>query len=438
MTADIALDAPIAGADERSGSSTGGPAIDGNISLPDAGTGSRTELRRSLRRRRRAQRSAMGAVLALLVAAVPALGYVGYRTVADSHGGRVLDPVTDPSAAGYQAVVEPTPTALVVHADDQGALAALTVLSLGPGGEGGGAIFMPVDTAAGNSENGIDRLATAYDRGTDVLRAEAGAVVGTGFGEVIEIDDARWAELLAPVGALSVRNPDPVPGDPSRGESSVLFEAGNITVMPDEAGRYLSAAAPSGADLDRVLRQQLFWQAWLDAVDEAGAEAAVPGEGTGGLGRFVTGLASGPAELAILALEADPVGSSDGARDRYQPDIAAIAEQLVAVVPFPTASVPGGRVRTRLLSGVEGSGPPEDLASQLVVAGAEISVIGNAGRFGAESTVVEYYNVTREDEAERLVEALGAGEAVFVEGSGDSLDVTVVVGSDLLGGGSAG
>ncbi|CAN5663070.1 hypothetical protein BH20ACT2_BH20ACT2_11740 [soil metagenome] len=438
MTADTALDAPTEGVDERGGPPGDGTKKGSGVSLPDAGSGSRTQLRRSLRRRRRARRAAIGAALVFLVAAVPTLGYVGYRTVADSRGGQVLDPVTDPAAAGYQALVEPTPTALVVHADDEGDLAALTVLSLGPEGEGGGAIFVPVDTVAGNPENDIDRLATAYDRGLEVLRAEAGAIVGTGFGEVIEVDDARWAELLAPVGPLSVRNPEPLRSDPTLGESTVLFEAGDVTVAPDEAGRYLSTGASDDGDLDRVLRQQLFWQAWVDAVEAAGADSAVPGEGTGGLRRFVGGLASGPAELEILSLEVDPISSSDGGPARYLPDISAIAEQLVAVVPFPTAPVPGGRVRTRLLSGVEGSGPPEELAEPLVLAGAEISVIGNAGRFGAGSTVVEYYSVTREDEAERLVEALGAGEAVFVEGSGDSLDVTVVVGRDLLDEGPGG
>src|SRR3954454_2263975 len=73
----------------------------------------------------------------LLVAAVPTLGWVGVKLIRDSKAGKLVTRVSDPRAPGYEAIVAPTPTALLVHRDAAGALVGLTFLALG-GSAGGG------------------------------------------------------------------------------------------------------------------------------------------------------------------------------------------------------------------------------------------------------------------------------------------------------------
>jgi hypothetical protein len=65
--------------------------------------------------------------------------------------------------------------------------------------------------------------------------------------------------------------------------------------------------------------------------------------------------------------------------------------------------------------------------------GAEITVIGNADRFGATSSRVLWIDELAEPAARRLAEALGVTEVVRVEGPNpfDDVDVTLVVGADL-------
>ncbi len=398
------------------------------------GDGTRSRTRRSRRRRRLALRASIGVLLVLLAAAVPALGYLGYRTVAGSQGGQVLDPVDDPSAPGYQALVEPTPVALLAHVGEEGQLASLTLVSPGLEGAGGGAVFIPPDTAVAEPQpDEPGRLASAYQvGGIEELALATGLVVGTGFTEVIEIDDARWAELLGPVGPVTVSNPDPIPGDPAAGEPEVLFDAGEVTVAPDEVGRYLAARPPDVSDLNRLLRQQLFWEAWLEAVASSSDAAPAPGGPEAALAPFVEGLADGVSRLRSLPLEGDPELLL-GVVERFTADPEEVARLMADLVPFPSSPAPGARVRTRLLSGLGGADPPGMITDSLVAAGAEITVIGNAEELGVETTRIQYHGETQEEEAEAFRFALGTGELELVDRVNDTIDVTVVLGEDVLG-----
>ena len=55
--------------------------------------------------------SATRVALVLLVLAIPALVFAGLRIILDSTDGQLVRRVTDPTAPGYEAVLEPTPTA---------------------------------------------------------------------------------------------------------------------------------------------------------------------------------------------------------------------------------------------------------------------------------------------------------------------------------------
>ena len=70
-------------------------------------------------------------------------------------------------------------------------------------------------------------------------------------------------------------------------------------------------------------------------------------------------------------------------------------------------------------------------AATLVAARAEISIIGNAGQFGAATTTIAFHTEQAEDWALALRDALGTGEVVAATSPDNVIDITVTLGQDL-------
>ena len=80
------------------------------------------------------------------MAAIPVLGWVGVKLIRDSKGGTYTATSSDPTQPGYEALVEPTPTALVVQRNADGTPNGLTFIGLGNTKGGGSVMFVPLDT----------------------------------------------------------------------------------------------------------------------------------------------------------------------------------------------------------------------------------------------------------------------------------------------------
>ncbi len=406
------------------------------LDLPEHGTGARQQ-RAHARPARPAppvssRRSIAFAVsLAALVLAGVGLAYAGMVTVRDSTAGKTLDPTTDPDEPGFEGYVEPTPTLLVLHHDGP-TLRAATAISLKPGEQGGTVVFVPIQTMAVSPTFGELPIEDGYN-GFGAGAAQAGPAIADlmtiGFTEVVEVDGARWAELVAPVAPLTVNNPDDVLGVDADGEESVVFPAGELQLDAASVGRWLDLHGAGVSDLNRMVRHELFWQAWLEALAASDDPAAVPGEGDAGVGRFVRALAAGSTDEETL-----PVAEIDApeGRERFVGDREAIATLVAGAVPYPLSPGPGKRIRVRVLNGTEDKGLPGEVAQVLVLAGAEIAIVGNADRFDHETTVVRYDDVAQEAAARRLSGALGVGEVELDRRPNDAVDVTVVLGRDYV------
>jgi hypothetical protein len=354
--------------------------------------------------------------LLVLVGIGAVLAVAGWRVVRDSTAGQRIDPTTDPAAPGFEGFVEPSPTALVVHRGAEG-LASVALLGLFSGDSGGSILLVPPGTVVdpfGDARTLDERAATD---GAPGVRAAVETAIGIGIDEVVEVDDARWADLVGPVAPIPVANPDPV-GD---------FASGPLQLEAAEVGPFLAARAPAESDLNRMVRHQLLWEAWIARVARSEAADPVPGERDAGLGRFVRGLATGPVQVATL-----PVVEQDG--DRFVPDFAAAQRLVGSMVPFPVAAEPGGRTRVRLLDGTGDPDVPLAAAPLVVPAGAQIVLAGNDTSFGRAVTEVRYHHEDLRPAAEQLLAALGVGVAVADPRPTDTVDVTIVVGSDLAGG----
>ena len=296
---------------------------------------------------------AFGSVVAVLVllglfATGAGLVYAGARILRSSTEGEVLLQETDPAAPGYEALVSPTPTLLVIH-DVDGLVVDLTVLTLpDPSAGGGGVVLVPTRTVSDLPLFGYAPIETAYDLGSADLQAEVvGDVLTTGIGEVVVVDADRWAGLVAPVAPLSIDNPDDIEVD-----GEVRFPAGDLELEADDVGAYLEATQEGESDLARLFRHRTFWAAWLEAVAASGDPSAVPGKLEAGIGRFVRALAGGTTVVETLPVEPVTVEDYDD-EPTFAPQSDEVAALVADLVPLPRSPRPGVRPRVRLLNGTE-------------------------------------------------------------------------------------
>jgi hypothetical protein len=134
---------------------------------------------------------------------------------------------------------------------------------------------------------------------------------------------------------------------------------------------------------------------------------------------------------------ADPEGDDDDVVlvERFEADVDAVRALVADRVPFPVASRPGDRLRVRVLDAVGLDGLALRAAREAVRAGGQVTVIGNADRFGAEASRLVYFDGALAGDVGELAELLGITDVQQAEGPNpdDLVDVTVVVGRDLAG-----
>jgi hypothetical protein len=272
-------------------------------------------------------------------------------------------------------------------------------------------------------------LDAAFARsGIGGLQASVEALLGVAMAEVAVVGPDGWADLLTPLGTLEVANPDDVKVPGPGGEKVVRFPKGAVTLAPADVAPYLETLSPGENDLNRLVRHQAFWDAWLRKVGTSADPAVVPGESTTGLGRFVRALAAGRVDMAPLPVTSASIPDSDLAV--YLPVEDQVTALVARLVPFPVGAPPGVRPRIRLLDGTGTLDHGLGAVPIVVSAGGQVDQIGNADPFGATVTQLTYSEDARLPEVQRLQAALGVGEIVKVPSGQTAIDVTITLGAD--------
>ena len=367
------------------------------------------------------------ALVGVLILAVVSVRW-GTAAILSNTEGNLVRTVDDPAEPGYEAIVEPTPVLVVAVTTEQGQLGAALLASLA-GSSTGGVIVVSPETlvgADGQSDSADDTLADQWESGgLDAVREAVSDLLNVGVGESRHIAADQWQALVGPVAPLEIENPDAITG-----ASGTTYAAGTITLGASEVADYLDARSRSESDLNRMIRQQQFWAAWLASVGRNLADpAVVPGESDTGLGRFVRSLAAVEVEFATLPVRT----TSDG----LLPEPEAVAELVARIVPFPVGASPESRVRIRILDGTGRLANGLGAVPVFVSAGAEVATLGNATTFSYGVTQFIVAADGNLAEAEALRDALGVGEIVTSSEQASAVDVTVVLGSDavpLIGG----
>jgi len=381
-------------------------------------------------------RFAFPVIVAVAAIGVFLLWRAGTKAVLDSADGQLIEVVTDPALPGFEALVDPTPTMLVAHVEDD-TLVGITVMARTALDEGGNIVVLspdtivPTDIMPGQT---AALLGQAYSSGgIDQLRSIIEAMFGFGFTEVIEVDSARlggFMQLVAPIpfglsDDLVVRN--------GSGGVETWLKHGLVELSGDDAARLYGFRNPGEFDVNRVERQIDMWKAWLVQIREADDVEAATLPFEVGLSPYLRAFSAGafdistpPVDAVQMDPESLPLYSLGESGNTW------LAAKATDMVPLPISTTSVHRPSVRLL---DGTGNPRNRVSvreELVADGAVISVIGNAAEFGVPATTVSYHAAAFEPEAARIAKSLGA-ELTFDEKPDLPYDLTVTVGLDRAG-----
>ncbi len=381
-----------------------------------APTGPRSSSRRSLW-----WRIGFPAALCLLVLAIPVLVWAGTRVLLDSNDGRLVSRVTDPAAPGWEAVLEPTPTELVLTIGADNDLQGVAALILS-GDDSGAVLQIPPETIVGRPGDEVTLAFLWAFSGEGAVRDGASEILNLGFTDTQVIRPDRWPTLVAPVSPLTINSPDPAVG----ADGQIVFPRGSIEVPAQQVATYLATRSPTETDVARLVRIEAFWRAWLNATGTAGLQS-VPQPVEQGLGRFLGALGVG--QVQFLTLPVTQEGPVPG--EVYRPQPEGVAATVAELVPFPVGP-PGGRTTIRVLDATGQLDHGTTAAVTLGAASGQVEVIGNAAEFGDPVSQIIYFDDATLADAERLRAALGVGELVRSQ-ERSAVQVTVVLGADGIG-----
>ena len=400
--------------------------VDGEPQTPPDATPGRIERRRRARRQRRVSGIVYGVAVGALALTIPLLGVIGVRTILESSDGEVVDPVLDPTEPGYRALIQPSPTMLFVHEGEDGQMAGGALLSLaGTDGGGGSVVTFPPSILGDVPDIGELSVDAAYGfSGADAALSTARWVLHLGIDDVVVMDDAQLAEMFAASGPLTIENPDTI-----RLDDGTTFPAGSLILEPEEIPRFIAHVGDEESRLNRVLRQQLVWNAWIEQV-AANGSVDFPGEQDSGLARFVTGIAEGEHRVESVPLVSDPDAEESGSTDAFELDAEQWGAMVADLIPFPTGAGEGDRPIVRVLAGTPDADALRPAARRIVVGGGQVDMIGNADELDQETTQIIYYDRANRDAAEAVAAALGFGTVTKVDEIDDTVDVVVVLGAD--------
>ena len=360
-----------------------------------------------------------------LLAVLPLLVFFGLQVILDSSDGQLVKRVTDPAAPGYEAVVEKTPTAIgaVIAAD--GTLDSAVVFAL-TSDSSGGVLLIPA-TLGIPTNYGLLPLSEFWKaEGIDAVAAGVGKVLNLNFTEKFAIEPNEWATLIGPYAPLTFNSPDAVRDS----KDAVVFPKGTVTLKADQITSFLTSKSPKDNDVNRLIRQELFWKSWLTKVKSG--SAPFPGTTASGLGRFVASVARGQLSISSLPVVPVPAGSPvPGGGPMVTSQESAALDAVAEIVPFPDGA-PGARPRLRVLDGTGQLSNGINAAIILNAAGGQVDVIGNAKSFGQATTQIIYFDGTPEATAQQMQRALTMGELVASTQSNSGADMTVILGEDFL------
>ena len=355
---------------------------------------------------------------------------------------RKVDPVLEEIALqshepGYLELVGVTPTLLSVHTHE-GRLTGLALLARTGIDAGGGIVLLPADLVVrrpGTANEG-ELLSDVYARGgVDEVELVAESLFGIGFDEAAEVSTETLALALEPAAPVPYLLVDELTAPGSDGAPVVVFEAGRLDLSASSAAAVYGLRTPNEADFNRVQRQRVLWESWLDVVRRSDDPVAVSPSPALPLSEFVRVLGAGTAVVEVPPLQS--VVTDPASAPRYllgAEGEAWLHEEILELVPRPRQPQSFLRPRVQLLDGIGDPAVRDGLIDDIISAGGVVTVIGNAAEFGIDTTRFAYHRpeLVNDPITNSIAIELGVQMALIElgEATPEVVDITVTVGSD--------
>ncbi len=385
---------------------------------------------RDRRRTRRRATAVFSTVSILFATAFVVLFSVGYHASRNVKGGFTTHRITDPTAPGYESAVLPTPVHLAAITDGEGKLVDCYLFIGGTSLKGGSVVWVVGDIGVVVDGKPLQSLDSLYDSGgLNAATTQLEQLLGLGVTDSITLGPTDLEQLLAPAGTLTITNPDPL-FDVKNGQRKEVYPAGKLHLSAAEAAEFLRFRADGEVATNRATRASLVFDAYFAALaPNAGSSTnGATGKGVDDLVAVTAAMASGKTDFEILPVSDKPFGAA-----RYfTSDAARIAELMQKVVPYPTSAFPGQRPRVRILAATTDPTAAAKAAPDVVAAGGEILVIGNAKAAVGAATLVEFHDSSQEAAAAKIAAKFGV-TAVASSEQTETFDVTVTLGTDYHG-----
>jgi hypothetical protein len=368
-------------------------------------------------RRKRAERRRLVTML-LVVAGLLALTVAVGEVIRSDSGDRTRAkpaPTSGDPAPGAR-------TTLLAHRGADGRLD--TLILVGARKSGASVLLLPVATQVEVPSLGPQSLAELPNEGdTGLLTTTVENLLGVKVANTVVLDDAALDAALAPASPLSVELSREVQLE---GSAEGIIAAGTQQVDTGQAARLLVSRQP-GSELDRLVTVQDVMDAWFARLrDPAVASRTVAAEP--GLAPLVAAAQSRNRRTDTLPVESITTGGAEG----FRPRGADVVDYVVTAFPDALLAPKGERPRVEVLNGTGAVGIAQTIASEIVPAGAQVTLAGNVPNFGLKETQVVYYRGEDRGRAQQLLRALGCGTLKQADTEIGVVDVTILAGADCF------
>ena len=343
--------------------------------------------------------------------------------ILESSDGDFTEVILDPLAPGFESYVTSTPTHLLGIKGENSELVSLALLSLFIDDKGGTVVVFPVDLLI--AENASIREIYSTTSEPEFI-SELGRYLNMGFNATSFITAESLEDFFEVAVPLAVSLNDPLI-ELDDGEPRIVYESGQLALSPSEVYSYLAWESDDESSYNRWLRHKNFWESWLGSLTGDETETLNNEWREKELNRMFQGLSAGnliTQNLTLIEVE--------GPNRYLRVEEEFLSAMLLETVPFPIAPYEGGRAKIKLLDGIGGVDMVNTFVPQLVAAGAEIKLIGNAEQFGVRESVITYHDEAYLNLAESFSTAIGSSSIEFEPLSESAVDVTVLIGGNSI------
>ena len=370
------------------------------------------------------------AVVAVAVAvALPVLGVVAARTIANSREGRAV--VVDVPLRQLPS----TPASLVVGVDDQGRPASLTVLSVAADGQGGTVVVLPLATAAFLDGPALPaRLDTAWDRGgLDGQTQGVESVLGISTAVSQALDEDGLTQLFEPYAPIELDLELPVLDTDAAGNTEELFPAGPVELTARDMARLLLARVEGESELARLPRTEALWKAVTARGQAAPTTTLAPGTSPatpGDVAGFLDKVANGPNGVHLLRVQPSFDPSDPSAPELFQADVAYLRLLVASVMPG-AVSPSNGNISFRVVNPLGDPNLTYRAVGRLAAVQANVVLVTETDGPAPATTSMVWHSPAGEVQSGAFAPVLGSLPALASDERIDGIDATVVLGLDF-------